>query len=337
MDILDVKSQPLMDNSIIKREYHSYTPVTSSFGYNDEIRICQNFQDVFTYPASSYLHIEVALDESTDLETVTLANNFAAYLFEEARCELYGVPICEARNLGFLPSVKNLCSLTLAEHLGGLVFGWSLEGKKLKKGENLDICLPLKYLLNIFAVFQKILINGKLELILNRAKSDDNCYINTVAEDAAKKAKINIKKISWMMELIYLADVEKIRLLKSVERGENFPISYRFWDFYSAPLMSQTMTQSISLKTSTSLEKPRFIIVFFQTDRRDNAKKYNTHNDHVKIRNVRLFLNDQIPYLNSDYNFDSTASQKNALLFWNYMEFRKAYMENDEQISFFDA
>ena len=330
MDLLDLKSRAIADTTIVRREFHAYSPVVNSLEPNDEIRIAQNFADVFTFPSSSYLHIELMLDDSSDMNDITASNNYPCFLFDEVRLELYGITIAEARSVGLLSTVKLLSTMDASEHLTSESWGWKLDGYKLAKNSNVDICLPLRHLLNIFNDFQKIMVNAKLELILNRSKNDTNGYTIAAAQ-AAKKIKFKIKKLTWNLEHIYLSDTEKMKVLKSIDRGDFYPIQYRHWDFFSAPMISATTEQSLTLKTTLSLEKPRFVIVFFQIDRKGNAAKDTTKFDNANIRNIRLFLNDQYyPYKAEDYSFAADAKTKTAVLYHNFIEFRKAYAQNPE-------
>ena len=362
MEILDLNSRAVSDSSIVRREFHCYSPIVNSLEVNDEIRIAQNFADNFTLPSSSYLQMELALDDSSTDDEITMVNNFPSFLFDEIRLELFGITIAEARNVGLLSTVKSLCTLTASENLIGDAFGWKLGGFKWQKGKNLDICVPLRHFLNIFNDFQKIMVNAKLELILNRSKSDTNCYIDPYKEKAAalagaaasenvanaastaatstvtpRKVKINLKKLTWNIEFIYLNDIEKIKILKSIDRSVFFPIQFRHWEFFSSPLISKTTQQSLTLKTALSLEKPRFVIVFFSHARKDELSKDYTIFDNARIRNVRLFLNDNFyPYNKSDFNFDSDDKKKTALFYHNYIEFRKAHLQNPEITHFLD-
>ena len=45
-DILNVFQKPLYDESIVKKEYHSYSSYLNSFKNNDEIRISIQNQDL---------------------------------------------------------------------------------------------------------------------------------------------------------------------------------------------------------------------------------------------------------------------------------------------------
>lgn len=218
-----------------------------------------------------------------------------------------------------------MCTFNSSQNSSGALFGWSFDGTELKKKNNLDIAYPLKYLLNIFEDHKKIMVNSKLELILNRAKNDLNVYSVTSAE-AGKKVSIKLKKLNWNVEHVQLNDIEKIKIFKSIEKGDNYPIIYRHWDIFTNPMISKTMNQSFTIKTTSAIERPRYVIVFFQNDKRESDTKNATHIDHMKIRNIRLYLNDQVwPYMNSDLNFDVAENKRTAILYYNYLNFRENY------------
>jgi hypothetical protein len=77
-NILDVDSKYMNDSKITKIEYHSYTPYTSSFGNNDEIRITVQQTDVYPYLHESYLYLEGIIKEA---EKVKLCNNGLSFFF----------------------------------------------------------------------------------------------------------------------------------------------------------------------------------------------------------------------------------------------------------------
>ena len=56
-DILNIKSEPVFDDRIVKIETHTYNPfANTTFGYSDEIRIPIQQQDLYTLPYESFLH-----------------------------------------------------------------------------------------------------------------------------------------------------------------------------------------------------------------------------------------------------------------------------------------
>lgn len=54
---------------------------------------------------------------------------------------------------------------------------------------------------------------------------------------------------------------EKPALLKIVKIGKPLNVSFRCWDMYEYPLLPKTTHHTWSVKTSTQLEKPRFLIL----------------------------------------------------------------------------
>jgi len=55
--IINVLEKPTIDNSIIKKDYHSYSPYFRSYEHNDEIPIAIQNQDLYVLPSESFLHI----------------------------------------------------------------------------------------------------------------------------------------------------------------------------------------------------------------------------------------------------------------------------------------
>ena len=81
--------------------------------------------------------------------------------------------------------------------------------------------------------------------------------------------------------------------------------------------------------TSSALEKPRFVILGFQTNRQNKKDQNASHFDHAKLRDVKLYLNSQCcPYAN--LNLDITNNQF-ALLYDMYSHFQSEYYSKEEE------
>jgi len=77
------------------------------------------------------------------------------------------------------------------------------------------------------------------------------------------------------------------------------------------------------VKTSSHLEKPRYVILGFQTNRHNKKDRNASHFDHVALRDIKLYLNSQCyPYGN--LNLDITKNQF-ALLYDMYCRFQTVY------------
>ena len=112
-DILDVEEDPIFDGRIVKIETHTYIPyANTTFGFSDEIRIPIQQQDLYTLPCESFMYIEGQLQINNPIQgsSVTLGNNFIAFMFDEIRYELDGVEIDRNRNVGITTAIKKLCN-----------------------------------------------------------------------------------------------------------------------------------------------------------------------------------------------------------------------------------
>jgi len=94
--------------------------------------------------------------------------------------------------------------------------------------------------------------------------------------------------------------------------------------------MLPTTTRHVgAVKTSSSLEKPRFVILGFQTNRQNKEDQNASHFDHARIRDVMLYLNSQCyPYAN--LNLDITNNQF-AFLYDMYSHFQSEYYSKEEE------
>jgi len=61
-DILNIGSEPIFDDRVVKIETHTYNPyANTTFGHSDEIRISIQQQDLYTLPCESFLYVEERL------------------------------------------------------------------------------------------------------------------------------------------------------------------------------------------------------------------------------------------------------------------------------------
>ena len=83
-----------------------------------------------------------------------------------------------------------------------------------------------------------------------------------------------------------------------MNKGENIQIPFRKWDLYESPTLRQTSSDVWALRTSTSLEKPRYLIIGFQNNDQSNSieKDANVFIT-ADISDIRLYLNSTVsPY-----------------------------------------
>lgn len=325
MNILNISQPASYDNSIESFEYHSYKPYVSSFNKNDEIRIPINQQDLYVLPSLSSLYIEgrvyVYKQNSTTKEKVTsvsFVNNPALFLFQDIRYELNGVEIDKIKNAGVTTTIKSYLSLNENESKSARVWGWSPSG--ITTDGIFSASIPLNKILGFAEDYEKIIINCKHELVLLRS----NTNLNSVKlSDGEIVEDIIINKIVWRVPHIKVSDRERINLLKHLEKDRAITVAFRNWDLYEYPLLPKTRKHTWSIKTSSQIEKPRFVVIALQTNRKNNAATSMAQFDHCHIRDVRVFLNSSYyPYEGLNISF---SDNKFSLIYEQYARFQQSY------------
>ena len=315
------------DGSITRLEYHTHLPYTSTtYNNNDEIRIPINQQDVFTLPCESYLHIKLEYANAAGAHDPAhkLISNCAAFLFDEIRYEISGTEVDRVKNVGITSTIKNLLTIKPHNTKSLINASWSENLIDLIEPISKDIsfCVPLKMLLGFAEDYKRILLNVKQELVLIRSSSDFNAiYLpNTVTNCTFK-----IKHISWRIPYVHVSDEKKFQLFKLIERDEKICIPFRKMELFESPSAPRAKQHSWTVKTSSQSEKPRYVIVGFQTDRKNSPHKNSSHFDLVSIRNIKL-------YLNSEYYPYDNLNGNTEILHEYYTRFQSSYYygSNDE-------
>lgn len=324
MNILNLVEPFTFDNSIESFEYHSYKPYVTSFNFNDEIRIPINQQDLYVLPSASTLYIEGTIkvmnrETKASVANVLFTNNPVLHLFQDIRYELNGIEIDKIKNAGVTTTMKSLVSMNELEASMSKLWGWDIKGTKNSHG-SFSVSIPLNKILGFAEDYNKIIINCKHELILLRS----NTNLNSVKLNANEYIdNISISKIVWRVPHIKVSDRERLNLLKHLERDRPIQIPFRNWDLYEYPLLPETSKHSWAIKTSSQIEKPRFVIVGLKTERKNVSDKDMTYFDHCHLRDVKVFLNSSyFPYESFDVSF---SDEKFAILYEQYAKFQQSY------------
>lgn len=327
MSILDITVPVLQDNSIESLQYHSYKPYVTSFNKNDEIRIPINQQDLYILPSASTLYVEgiarvLNINEtaSKQSKSVNFTNNPILFLFQDIRYELNGIEIDRIKNVGITSTIKNILCMNDSESKASKLWGWDINGTLNEHSGAFSVSIPLSKILGFAEDYNKIIINCKHELILLRSNTDANALKLNSNEQLEN---IEISKIVWRVPHVKVSDKERLSLLKYLEKDRSIFIPFRNWDLYEYPLLPQTTKQSWAVKTSSQLEKPRFVVVGLQTLRKNNLMKDMSQFDHCNVRDVKVFLNSNyFPYENLNIKF---KENKYALLYEQYTRFQQSY------------
>jgi len=75
--------------------------------------------------------------------------------------------------------------------------------------------VPLNTLLSFCEDYKRLVVNAHRELILIRARSDNNCLV----EKPTTEPEIDLFKVQWRMPHVNLNKVNKLSLLRALESG----------------------------------------------------------------------------------------------------------------------
>src|ERR1043165_7874476 len=330
-EMLDIGSAISDDNSIESyefREYESQNPAAINNGQAIQIDI-QN-QDIFTQPSKSYLLVEGRLESTAAAYVaatlVTLINNAIPYMFSQIRY------------LANNTEIENIASPGQATTMKGML----VYGDDFAKGEGLNMCwqkdataaaananvgfaarrtmiiarpdpigtfsfvIPLRHLFGFCDDYHRVVYGIKHFLLLSRQADADAIFKTNAGDGAAVvDGRITLSKLSWFMPHVIPALEYKSMLMKQIEPKVKIPVAFRAMqcDNISVP-QATTFSWRLSVKSGT--EKPRWILVAFQTGKTASQRQNPALFDHVQVRNIYAMLNsDRYPVV--DMNLDFTA------------------------------
>ncbi|XP_031359154.1 uncharacterized protein LOC116182751 [Photinus pyralis] len=340
-EMLNIFQDVHFDETITKSDIHTYLPYSSSnYGLSEEIRILIQSQDLITATYDSFLYIEGKIERKAEdhLKQCHLTNNFASFLFEEIRYELGGQRVDVCRNPGITSALKGYVSYTTAESKALAHLGWSpkneepLQVEYTKTDDNVSkyfsVCIPLKHIFGMMEDYHQVIVNMKQELILIRSRGDADCY------QSEADATIKLSKIQWKVPHLTLGDTAKLNLFERINKNVAISIPFRQWELYELPALKQASMDIWPIKTSTQLEKPRWVIVAFQKNKKFSKSEKAANFDNVNIRNIKLHLNSEsYPYeaMHLDFN-----ENKYIVAYHQFLAFRQNYYAKDEQDALFD-
>lgn len=321
MNILNIKNKVIFDDSITNIQYHAYSPYTTSFNNNDEIRIAIQHQDLYVLPHDSFIYIEGEIQIEKETSEARLVNNAAAFLFDEIRYELNNFEVDRCKNVGISSSIKGYTSYSPNDMHKMRIASWNLkEDGVVVKNMKINFCVPLKSLLGFAEDYQNILLNAKHEIILVRSRNDINLFIY---DSSAESPSLKVNKIQWRIPHVQVSDMEKLKLLKIIEKKESISLHYRQWELYEYPMLPETNKHMWAVKSSTNMNRPRFIIIGFQSNRNNIAESNASKFDHCNLNDIKVYLNsDCYPYENIHAEFDKSQY---ALFYEMYMKFQEKY------------
>ena len=145
--------------------------------------------------------------------------------------------------------------------------------------------------------------------------------------NTAAAGKVNFTKISWVLPHVEPSQMANYELVKMINEQRTLGIDFRVRQCLTT-VVPQSDTFLWRLGIRASPEKPRFIVVGFQTDREGDLKKNLGLFDHCDLKNTYVLLNNQ-RYPAMDYHADFPKNHYNGLYREFYQFMRKFYGISD--------
>ena len=334
LEELQLFQDPSYDESIIKEEIRSYYPFVKAFGNNDEIEISIYQQDALLLMNEAAISIEGTLRKNAaSTGTIEFTNNAGAYLFDSISYELNGKELDKVRDPGTVSLIKSYLCYEKDDYSLS-IGGWNYPDGQLVTYDPVKttflLRIPLWHLLGFFHDYKR-LVFGKQVLRLIRARSDNNCF--KVSNDDTV-GELTITNIELKVKHVFLNDVLKLDLLTQINSDKPILMPFRQWELHELPALTNgTMKEIWSVKTCT--ESPRYIIMAFQTNKKDQKMQDVTEFDNIDVSNIKLMLNSEYyPYEDMKLDF---SSRKYSEAYYMYTQFSKLFASNNKPMLDFTA
>ncbi|XP_065678333.1 uncharacterized protein LOC136093345 [Hydra vulgaris] len=314
-DIFNITDKLRFDEEIKKYEEYEFTPSVNSNLNLGEIRIFIENSDSLFHPHESYLEIEGRLVKAdgtsyADTDAITLSHNGLMHLFERIEYKFYDTVVESVQSPGIATTMLGMlkypndfqqskamnqlwfkdttATADLVNNTGFSARQQFIIKKPTTKG-SFEFSIPLRHIFGFCEDYEKVFYGLKHELYMLR-RNDDNAIFKAGGVSVAA-GKVNITRISLMMRRATPSDVANLELVKIIKSQETLDIGFR-----SRYLDKRNVEQNTSFDWRLGLrttEKPRYILVSFQTNRDGNQEQNASIFDHCDLRNMWIELNEE--------------------------------------------
>jgi len=104
--------------------------------------------------------------------------------------------------------------------------------------------------------YKRVVINARHELILIWARNGNNYIVG----DPETESTIELFNVQWRVPYVALIKVNKLSMLWALGNEQYLSMSFHSWELYEYSLLPNTTKHSWIIKTTTQLEKLRYII-----------------------------------------------------------------------------
>src|SRR6478609_7344471 len=201
------------------------------------------------------------------------------------------------------------------------------QGFATRKGHIMDanprgsfsFVIPFNHIFG-FGDYNKVMYNVKHVLTLTRMTSD-NIAIHRAA--GVDNGKVVLSNITWKVPHVYPEKgVALFNLRSIIESKQSIPVAFTARTCEST-MVSQTRNFSWKLNAMSGVEKPRWIIVGFQTDKNTTQQQNPAIFDHVNLTNAQVSINgEKYPYYEINFDF---ATNDYSVLYEMFDRFKQEF------------
>ncbi|XP_065650458.1 uncharacterized protein LOC136078604 [Hydra vulgaris] len=324
--ILNITETPIVDESIEKYYHRDYDPASRP-NLNNTGNIIINIKqsDLYSVPSDAYLLFEGRLLKTdnkayANADAVALTNNGIMYLFSQIAYQLSNQDIEVVFNPGqattMLGMLKYLNDYQLAQGLNQLWYkdsattpviaentgfaarqGYLIQ-KPTAKG-TFSFCVPLKHIFGFCDDYDKVIYGFKHTIILTR-KSDDDAIFRGATVAAGK---VDLQRVTLFMPHVQPALAQQNELLSIIASKATIPVAFRTRQCDSLEI-PQTLSTTWKLSVKTSSERPKYIIVGFQTNKNGDQTTNPAIFDHCDLKSIYVMLSsDKYPVTDYSLSF----------------------------------
>jgi len=183
--------------------------------------------------------------------------------------------------------------------------------------------IPASHWQGFFEDYNKIVYGAKQTLTLMRGGNLDALHKATAVADGVVK----LTHVSWLLPHVVPSDEQKLRLYKQIDRGTEVQMGFRHWHYDTTELPTTT-SHTWRLITTSAIEKPRWIVLAFSTDRANQLTKNPAVFDHCNLSDCHVTLNgERYPYLDMNVNY---GTGDYITLYQMFHDYRKANYESND-------
>ena len=350
--ILEFAQKYEEDTRIKSIEPFPYLPITGT-QYNTPsiIRIDIESQDEYFLPHLSWLQVEGRILQANDAayvnEAVSITNNGLMYLFSNIKYLLNGNEIENMNHPGPGSTMFGHARYSKDYALGpGLAHGWYPDTSTEAANTNLgwlkrkqhfilgphetgyfSVPIYLDHFNGMAEDYDKVIYGMRHSMYFTRKATDDDAIFRAAGAPAGK---IVLSKITWWMPRVIPSEAESYKLYKQISDKITVTCAYRMRQCASINISGvQNYTWNLGVRMAT--EKPRYVIIGFQTGKSGSQTQNAALFDHCQVVNMKVRLN-STEYPSTDFNTDF-ARNNYAGFYQNMLNFMRNYNGVDRLVS----